>query len=298
MLLRRLFNGLALIVLAISCIASSHPSFGANLSHSLYKPTLLDQPGERDKLSASLESKDKARFDAAVSEIRSVVLQKGYHQTSDLDMIAQAGRPDLAESICISAIRINAANTTILTQYVNERVRILQAAGDKKAALSAAKQYYNICPLKLNSHAVNLLSECLLAAHPDDQALLDRFQRQQLAWAFASATTKPATTNPAQPGLGISVLSTIPMDVAPFLKMVKSLPERTYSEKVAKGNILILGGRPDEARAMFEGAADTTTWERRTKALQGDVARAIRAKCGCIGPAESYLKKQADAPGL
>jgi hypothetical protein len=62
---------------------------------------------------------------------------------------------------------------------------------------------------------------------------------------------------------------------------------------MARGNLLLLAGRADEARALFEGFLKTADASQKLKFQEG-VARAIRAQDGTIGRANGYLVSTVD----
>ena len=161
------------------------------------------------------------------------------------------------------------------------------ATKNKPAALSAARACYNIVELKDTAGAVNLIAQCLTLARPNDPDAADRFRAQQVAGAAANSTAdpEPSTAPPSD-----SVLARIPIDPAPFADIADHIQVIIYNDALARGNLLLLAGKPADARAQFLIAQKLAPKEKAAEAV-ANIARAIRAQAGCVGPANAYILK-------
>ena len=270
----------------------------------------VDDDAQRAALEADLRSGDQARIDAAIATIGKAVLTRGKGRPGDLNVLLAAGFASEAEAICVRGMTENPANSAMLATFARQRVRCLQAKKDYPAALSAAKTYYNICSDKDVPYAKHLLSQCISAAFPDDPDLRDRFERQQLAGAFAGSgppsvpTTSPAdhsqTIPPIGPSteagtpdpLGAPVLASIKIDPQPFREAIEDLAENDYADLVSKANLLLLSDKPEDAIDLVSEAIEMAP-PKKLQAAHELMARAIRAQNGRTGEAEAYLSTQA-----
>jgi hypothetical protein len=171
------------------------------------------------------------------------------------------------------------------------------AAGDSAKALSTAKAYYDVASLKDTADAIDIISLCLAAAHPDDPEIVQRFKEQQIAWATAAPSTQPAQApagqtpadpSPADPNLGDPILAGIQPDSKPFDAAIAGIDLDEYAQFIAKGNLLLLAGRAAEAHTVFNQAVAIAPANKAGEAAES-VARAIRAQSGCVAPANAYI---------
>lgn len=278
------------IAAASELVQSKHAYAASAKPHSPQSD--LDQPELRERVTADLQSGNPNRIAAAVADVRRAEVKRYRGKPSDIQLLIDSGNLAAADSICIEAIIANANNTTKVTAFVNERIRVQQKMRDFAAALSSAKAYYCICPLRLHDHAVNLVAECLELAWPEKKDLVVEFRRQQISGAFA--VKKAPSTHPAA---DISVLFSIKINSTPFLAALGKAKEQTYDQLVGKGNLSILCGDPVSARRLFEDAKDIAPSKQKEASLQ-NVARAIRASSLMIGPANEYLDSQSLSPGF
>lgn len=262
-----------------------------DVAHGQAKPKVkivsaVEDDARRAQLEADLRSGDKAKIDAAIATISDAVLTRGKGRPGDLNVLVAAGFASEAEAVCVRGILENAANSSMVATFTRQRVRCLQAKKDFPAALSAAKAYYNVCGQKDVPYAVHLFSECLSAAFPNDPELPARFERQQLAGAFATAGSDP----PAN--LGAPVLASVTIDPGPYREKIGHMIGNDYAQLVSKANLLLLSDDAGQAIELIERAIAIAPAKKREDAHQ-HMARAIRAKNGRSGEADAYLSHSA-----
>jgi len=195
----------------------------------------------------------------------------------------EKGRFEDVEAIALKGIVNSADQASGIPELQKYRVRALLEQHKADEALSAARAFYNVAPLKDTEAAVKLVTLCLTAKNPDDLDTLRRFKRQQVEWS--TATTQPAATNE----LGENVLKSIPVPAEPFASAAASILKRDYVGLMGKGNLLLLANQTADARKAFEAAemiADKP--EQATAAVEG-IARAVRADAGALGPANTFI---------
>lgn len=190
-----------------------------------------------------------------------------------------------AENLALQGILTAPMDSKQVAMLQKTRAQAFLASGKYDLAMAAAKAYYNVCGMAETEGAIDLVSLTLINARPDDKGIARRFMAQQIA----AATTQPATM-PAD--AGNNILKTITVDAKPFEEALKKFDFDDYQNLIAKGNLLLLGDRPKEARECFETAHDLAKGASQLSAVTEAIARAIRAEAGAIGPANSYILTQ------
>jgi hypothetical protein len=238
-----------------------------------------------DQLVADLTSSDDARAASAVSIIKSYVNQHPSARAVNaaFALLHDAKRDADIQSISLDFISRNPGFTSAIISFQWHRTQAFLDTQNPTAALSAAKAYFNIVELKDTAGAVDLISRCLTAARPEDPDAASRFRAQQVAGAAANPEPPASTAPPSD-----SVLASIPIDPAPFADLAEHIQITTYGDAVARGNLLLLAGKPTDARAQFEIAQKLAPKDRAAEAVS-NVARAIRAQSGSVGPANAYI---------
>jgi tetratricopeptide (TPR) repeat protein len=177
------------------------------------------------------------------------------------------------------------------------RVLCLLNLGRKQEALTHAKLYFNTCVTAEAAEAIRLLIRCLQEAHPGDDKIVERFKAEQIAGA------ELVNDPPAEETWGKSVLSQIPLPREDAADCQREIARRRHAnvrqtgERVALGNFLLLAGRNEEARQVFEETFDGGPPDAAAADLLECVAIAIRACDGTIGRANAYiLANQGETP--
>jgi tetratricopeptide (TPR) repeat protein len=284
------------IIVSCICILTLIPSAAAQDATTKPvkpKPTFIDPNAQHDQLVADLQSGDDARVATAVDGVRAYVMHYGGPrrgigaELNALQILLDAKRYSDLDSIALAEISKYPAYSKGIAAMEKIRAQAFLSAGDSASALSTAKTYYAVVPLKITADAIDLLALCLASAHPDDSAIVQRFKDQQVAWATAAPTSQPDQT-PADAALGDPVLAGITVDPKPFDSAVTGVVINSYAQFAIKGNLLLLAGRYAEARAVFEKAVLIAPSASAGEAYE-NVARAIRAQSGCVAPANAYI---------
>ena len=236
---------------------------------------------EIKQLQADLAGPDDARVAAAARRVEELAAADRSSKTSRLRMLVQAKRYAEADAAAAHLIARFAGDTQTVASLQKFRVQTLLAAGKPAEALSAAKAYYDVA-LAQTADAINTVALCLVWAEPKEKGIARRFKRQQVA----GAATRPAAE--ADPDLGEPILPAVRVDGGPLEAAIAAIQPDDYAKYVAKGNLLLAAGRAKEARAVFEDAYDLAEGQDVGPAVE-NVARAIRAESGCVGPANAYL---------
>jgi len=244
-------------------------------------PSPLDSKAERSRLAIELRSGNPSRVAAAVKEVRDGSL---HHATYDM-LLVDAGLYSDAEAASIEGTISEAADSNACGGFAEVRARALLADGKAEGALQAAKSCYNVCLLRKTADAIELVSDCLVAAYPDDPTIAARFKSQQMAWAAAQSSTSPSDG----PDLGPPVLAQIHVDDSQFRKAIGDLHGLTFAQITAKGNLLLIVDQPKEARKLFDLALRMAKGNGRLSLAVENIARCIRAESGCVGPANAFI---------
>lgn len=195
----------------------------------------------------------------------------------------EKGRYVDVEAIALKGIINSADQASGIPELQKYRVRALLEQHKPDEALSAARAYYNVAPLKDTEAAVKLVTLCLTAKNPDDLDTLRRFKRQQVEWS--AATTQPAASNE----LGENILKSIPVPAEPFASAAAAIVKRDYVGLMGKGNLLLLANQPADAKKAFEAAEMVAEKPEQATAAVECIARAVRADAGALGPANTFI---------
>jgi hypothetical protein len=236
-----------------------------------------------------LKSGDASKAIDAYNTLLDAEKRMKQHQERPFLLLSAVKRYDLAERMAVDCILRNPGNSDFVESAERARSQAFLAEHRFAEALSAAKSYYNVARLKDSSDAINLVSQCLALGKPDDPTAAKRFKRQQIAWASADPSSQPssAATQPSA-ALGDPVLPGIQADSKPFEAAAAASQLFEYPDFVASGNLLLLCGKAKEARDIFQRAEGLAPDNKGAEAIE-NVARAIRAEAGCVGPANAYI---------
>jgi len=234
-------------------------------------------------------------------------------------LLLQNNRYDDVEQHAVGLIRDWSSSAYVVASAEKLRAQAFLAQKKYPEALSAARSYYDVARFGDSPDAINLLAQCLAVARRDDPRIAKRFKRQQLAWATGNPPGDPTTSQPAlqtasqtapqsesqsasqsssgspsdspnAASLGPPVLATIPPDSKPFEGAAEAIDPLDYHDFASRGNLFLLEGKAAEARDAFERAEGAAADNQEAEAIE-NVARAIRAQAGCVGPANAYILK-------
>lgn len=177
-----------------------------------------------------------------------------------------------------------------------DNAKELLAAGAYQPALDAAVSFYNVCELSKTAEASKLIAEILGKAC--GKAVAGEFEREQGLISGAAGRDEP-------PAIGAPVFRTTDHETTSYdWKIIELESQPDFKSMIACGNLLLLSGRPLDARICFEFALQIADAEhvelpdRTATALEG-IARTIRDEDGCVQRADSFIKSfsTASAPG-
>jgi hypothetical protein len=238
-----------------------------------------------ENLAKALAGADAAKAKLAVEEIRTRLIADPEKAGGDLRRwwikpLKDTHRYDDIVTLAVLGIVGSPYKTGEVDFLQEARVRALLAGGKPQEALSQAKALFDFAPLRSTEKALLLLAECLAANHDGDSKLVRQLTQEQTA----GAAPRPFSDPPSKGGL----LAEIPVDATVYQAAIDRLTGQDERSRVGKGNLLLLSGRPGEAKEAFEKAAprnDTPS----LIAYYENIARAMRAQDGNIGRANSYM---------
>ena len=184
------------------------------------------------------------------------------------------------------------ADVKSVEQGLTLKIKTLVAAGKKIQALSAAKQLYNVSSMAGTSEAIKQIVFCLRAVYPQDLAIPQKFQEEQIAGANPpAAPNQPATC---------SVLAGIVIEPGAYKPQVDAVTvapglEEDVTTMFSNGNLMLLAGKCPEAKAWFERAYQVSNDKQLPTALEG-MARVMKAQDGTVGRANAWLLSLRNAP--
>jgi tetratricopeptide (TPR) repeat protein len=192
-------------------------------------------------------------------------------------------------------------NVSVVEYLQAYRVRALLKMGKPQEALAVAKGLFNVCRMKSTASTLELLVDCLKAALPGNDAIIERFRSEQTAGSVlsqSSAVSGQQSAVGSQPsalssqlsavGLRSSILDRIKVDSTAYDAAIQQYAGEDYGSLVSRGNLLLLADRPKEARAAFEKAYALASDKDLATATEG-IARCMRAEDGTIGRANAWL---------
>ena len=217
--------------------------------------------------------------DAAVEEIKEIFARSDDDAYMCIQYLGVYWRPalqkhdregDVAE-LAWMGVLARPHDTRMVTNLLRWRIESLQRLGRHEEALTEAVRLFNVCAMKDVDEALVSVNETLVATHPEDASVGQRFREQQ-----TRGVREPGSQSPLV--LGVDLASA---DLERVLSEVSD--EEDFRHKLGKGNLLLMLGRPSEAKAHFER-------QEGDKALRGAVARCIKAIDGTIGRANQWAK--------
>lgn len=255
-------------------------------AHPAGRPKRVDTwPAFREKTLAALNSGDPEKVATALQELHETAKTLWPHRERALQLLMQAKfYPDAAQ-LATDLILVDPGMTDFIGTAQRYRMQALIAQKKYEEALSAARSYYDIAHLIDSADAIDQVALCLALGKPDDPTIAKRFKQQQVAWAGVDAASQPSTDS-----LGPPVLAGIATDSKPFEGIADTVELVEYKQFVTKGNLLLLTGKAKEAHAIFERAQGIAPEKNEAEAVE-NIARAIRAESGCVGPANAYVLK-------
>ena len=253
---------------------------------------------DQKAISASILANTDVSVAQAVDEIMTLLGRRdvqGAYATIALrwkwgDEFLKAGRYEDLLALCkLGIFRMAPERPYHASGLQRMRALCLLGLGRKQEALSHAKLYYNTCVTSEVGEAVRLLIRCLREVHPGDEKIIEQFKAEQIAGA--DLTTAP----PSKEAVEKSVLGRIPLpkedaeELEHEIEKRKRLNSREFRQRVALGNFLLMAGKSDEARVVFEETFEAGPPSNELADALELAAIAIRACDGTIGRANAYI---------
>jgi tetratricopeptide (TPR) repeat protein len=177
-------------------------------------------------------------------------------------------------------------STPFVQARQRDKAKELFAAGAYQQALEAAVSFYNVCELSKTTEATKLIA-----------AILSRTRGKRVAEEFDREQGLASDATASEPGVnGTPIFRTIDHDSTSYdwkITELEATPEN-FNSMIARGNLLLLSGRPKEARLYFEFALQFANAEhlelpdRTATAVEG-IARTIRDEDGCAQRADAFI---------
>ena len=189
------------------------------------------------------------------------------------------------------------------------RVQALLQLGRPQEALSEARALYNLAPMAGVAEAIELVSQCLAAAYPQDLEIAQRFRVEQLAGARiaigpavegAAPSTQPSISPPT--GLTFApaeilrgsapakqtILDAIVVDPKPYEAAIAAAAGDDWNSLRRQAVLLLLSNRPAEAQEAAEKAYAIAPQAALVPASEL-IAISLKARDGCVGRANAWV---------
>jgi hypothetical protein len=211
-----------------------------------------------DQITQQLNSTDPSQIQQAVAAIserihvlnphdRRIALLGLTREAHWLKKLMNAERYQDVVHLTVEATVLLPSDVSLVEYLQSYRVQALLKLGRPQEALAAAKGQFNVCRMRSTADNLLLLVDCLKAAHPGEEAIIERFRQEQMAGAELSKSSAGGS----QP----SVLAGIKINGTPYAAAIQQSTMATNHESLTSlGNLLLLSDRPKEARAAFERA--------------------------------------------
>ena len=245
-------------------------------------------------LPAQLSGKDPAQQKEALAKVRELMetdraktvasLRSGW-----LKAMIAGGLHDEAAELALAGLLAVPHNTGAACAFQDLRTRALLAGGKNQEALANAKSLFNVATMDKTGEAVQLLCQCLLAAHPQDPGLVNRFRLEQLAGATTQPATRPREAGQGDTSVVPTVLASIQVDPTPYRQAIVSADRPDYNALLGQGNLYLLADQPKEAMTAFQRAYGMVRRDAELPTATESLARAMKAEDGSIGRANSWV---------
>jgi hypothetical protein len=273
-------------------------------------PAASTQPNRDARtLAAALEDPNEPVRRLAIAQIHELAarderaLSLGFPQWIDplLDNKAYADIRQLAPT----AINSRAFDVALVQKAMRAMVVSSMAQRDYDRALTEAKSYYSVVSLGGTSDALELIESLL--QRTKGQSVSEQFIREQLG--HGGSEWPADNVADSSPGVGAGepqIMDTIGVDASVWQEEIRRLEERaggprqgSYGNLMARGNLLLLAGRPREARGCFESACRIagSNMKQIREAIEG-VARALRSYNANAFQADKFILNLREDPSL
>jgi hypothetical protein len=246
-----------------------------------------NQPTEQMlKISELLKQGDTAGREQALPQIQDLIQSDprkigGMLRGIWLKSLEDAKLYDNVSELCLRYMLAAPDDVVAVEDVLNTRARVLLLSGKKAEALVVAKQCFNYSSMKNTGNAILLVSQCLNAAYPEDRDILKKFRLEQVEGAKSTATVPPDK-------VAAAVLGKIAIDAHVIDVALRRWTLENYKNLAMRGNLLLLADRNQDAFDTFERAY-TVADIKDLNAASENIARAMKARDGSIGPANAWI---------
>jgi hypothetical protein len=258
-------------------------------------PAIAQQ--DLDAITEQLQSSVAADRDKALAQIHDLAktdaksLSQGL--TSWLKPLMDNKLYSDIEQLTVQAIIARASLPEFVENAQRARVMAFMAEGNYPQALKEAKMYYNVASLSGTGDAVQLLTQILAKTNGDPFA--KRFQSEQL---FAAAPLPAGALNtdaPPPDAAQSPIVLGLAVDAAAYAQTISDLDKNQNGKgqhsynRIARGNLLLLSDKPEDARKLFIESCRIAKGEKNIRDAVEGVARAMRARDGNVVAANAYI---------
>ncbi len=268
-------------------------------------------------ISGQLSSRDPAKIKLAVAAIKERLADPERTKRGDaanllysewMKQLAAVGDPQDIADVALAGELALPTSFSRLEYLQTQRVKALLALNRPQEALSAARSLYDVSSMRNMHDALLVIAEALRAAHPNDADIYNRFVNEQIEGAKAGeasavgsnesavgsgqTATSSVESSAAQPAPATrpaeTILSAITVDPTPYEAAMKWYEGEEYRDLASRGNLLMLAGKPDEAKPLFERAY-TVAEDWALPDATENLARVMKAQDGTVGRANAFV---------
>lgn len=260
------------------------------------------EESEAEVLAEQIMSDDAAVAQGAIETIERRIQEDpgaGYRELRSrwAQAMIKAGRCEKLPQMALEGILYKPSVLLAHTTLQRARVQALLQLNRPREALVAARSLYNVVPMDGTAQAIELLSQCMEAAYPNDPDIARRFRLEQLAGAtFPAAGADAPAAQPALTSAAIlrgqspapqPILDAIVVDPTPYDETLAAVSGDDWDAWRTRVMLLLLANRTAEAQDAAERAYAVAHDGAVPKASEL-IAMAIRARDGCIGRANAW----------
>lgn len=242
------------------------------------------------RIQTQIDTADPVRLRAAIPEIEQFLADSPQIAAASLrnrwlqKFMEARCYPETAR-LAQLAILADPVDAYAIDACLRQRIRALILDHHPQEALAEAKSLFNVCPMGQSESALLLVAECLNRVYPDDPAHVTRLAAEQRIGLQLSNPSAP----PTSPELAAIRANTQPYAdcLERLLKDAGPMPP-TIPDLWARGNLLLLADRPQEAAPLFQRLVQRVDYGELTAAHDA-YARALRAQDHTLARANAFI---------
>lgn len=237
---------------------------------------LADSNGEESQLVRQIRSDLKSMPQQTVDRLNDSLMQE----------LLQQDQYRAVEEFAVTGTLAVPADTWRIEQLQKHRITALLKQNKPQEALRAAKALFNVCGMGFVKEALPLLCQCVAAVHPEDPGIVPRFKLQILAGAQEDPGERSRLLKKYG---GNSVMESMEADPAPYAAAIAQRRGlNDYRSLYGTGNLLLLSGRINEAKEVFQKVYDIAPAGELKYASEA-IAKLIKAEDGGLGRANQFV---------